>query len=130
MHDHIHAILTLPYDDCDYSKRCGIIKKHFTQTWLDMGGTEQSVTASRLRYRRRGVWQRCFWEHALRDERDYQTHFDYLHFNPVKHGVVKNVLDWPYSSFHRWPEQGVYSDHRGSKIEGYATLDGIQCTGE
>jgi putative transposase len=128
--DHIHTIWTLPPDDCDYSKRWGIIKKHFTQTWLTLGGTEQSVTASRLRYRRRGVWQRRFWEHALHDERDYQTHFDYLHFNPVKHGLVKNVLAWPYFSFHRRAEQGVYSDHRGSKIEDYATLDGIQCTGE
>ena len=121
--DHIHAIWTLPPDNCAYSKRWGIIKKHFTQTWLALGGAEQSVTASRLRYRRRGVWQRRFWEHALRDERDYQSHFNYLHFNPVKHGLVKNVMDWPYSSFHHWVEQGVYSDHWGSKIEGYATLD-------
>ena len=128
--DHVHAIWTLPTDDCDYSKRWGIIKKHFTQTWLASGGTEQSVTASRLRYRRRGVWQRRFWEHALRDERDYQTHFDYLHFNPVKHGLVKNVMDWPYSSFHRWVEQGVYSDHWGSKIEDYASLNDVQCAGE
>jgi putative transposase len=88
------------------------------------------VTASRLRNRRRGVWQRRFWEHALRDERDYQTHFDYLHFNPVKHCLVKNVIDWPYSSFHRWLEKGVYSDLWGSKIEDYSTFKGIRCAGE
>ena len=128
--DHIHTIWTLPTDDCDYSKRWGIIKKHFTQSWLTLGGAEQPVTASRLRYRRRGVWQRRFWEHALRDERDYQNHLDYLHFNPVKHGLVKNVLDWPYSSFHRWVEQGVYSDRWGSKIEDCANLDNIQYAGE
>jgi putative transposase len=128
--DHVHAIWTMPDDDFDYSKRWGIVKKHFTQTWLTLGGTEQSVTASRLRYRRRGVWQRRFWEHALRDERDYQTHFDYLHFNPVKHGLVKNVADWPYSSFHRWVTEGVYSDRWGSNIDDYAGLQGISCAGE
>jgi putative transposase len=95
-----------------------------------LGGAEQSVTTSSLRYRRRGVWQRRFWEHALRDELDYQNHLDYLHFNPVKHGLVKNVLDWPYSSFHRWVEQGAYSDQWGSKIEDYANLNVVQCAGD
>jgi REP-associated tyrosine transposase len=128
--DHIHAIWTLPIVDCDYSKRWGIVKKHFTQTWLASGGTEQSVTASRLRYRRRGIWQRRFWEHALRDERDYQNHLDYLHFNPVKHGLVKHVIDWPYSSFHHWLKQGFYPERWGSRVEDYAGLDSIQCTGE
>ena len=128
--DHIHAIWTLPTDDCDYSKRWGIIKKHFTQTWLSLGGSEQPVSASRLHCRRRGVWQRRFWEHALRNERDYQNHFDYLHYNPVKHGLVKNVRDWPYSSFHRWVEQGVYSNQWGSRMEDYAMFDAIQCAGE
>jgi putative transposase len=128
--DHIHAVWTLPPDDCNYSKRWGIIKKHFTQNWLALGGAEQSVTASRLRYRRRGIWQRRFWEHALRDELDYQNHLDYLHFNPVKHGLVKNVLDWPYSSFQRWVEQGTYPERWGSQSEGYAGLEAIQCAGE
>jgi putative transposase len=128
--DHIHSIWTLPTSDCDYSKRWGIIKKHFTQNWLALGGVEQSVTASRLRYRRRGVWQPRFWEHTLRDERDYQNHFDYLHFNPVKHGLVKNVVDWHYSSFHRWVSQGVYPTDWGSKIEDYASFNAIQHIGE
>lgn len=128
--DHLHAIWTLPQDDCDYSKRWGIIKKHFTQNWLAMGGAEQAVTASRLRYRRRGIWHRRFWEHALRGERDYQNHFDYLHWNPVKHGLVKNVRDWPYSSFHHWVKQGFYPDGWGSTIEDYAALRNVQSTGE
>ena len=128
--DHLHTIWTLPNDDCDYSKRWGIIKKHFTQTWLNGGGAEQSVTASNLRYRRRGVWQRRFWEHALHDERDYQNHFDYLHFNPVKHGLVKTVRDWPYSSFHYWVRKDIYTDSWGSTIEDYTNLAGIQCSGE
>jgi putative transposase len=128
--DHIHSIWTLPPDDCDYSKRWGIIKKHFTQSWLALGGAEQAISVSRLRYRRRGIWQHRFWEHTLRDEQDFQSHFDYLHFNPVKHGLVKNVMDWPFSSFHHWVGQGVYSDHWGSKIEDYINLNGVQCAGE
>jgi len=128
--DHIHAIWTLPTDDCDYSKRWGIIKKHFTQSWLALGGAEQSVTASRLRYRRRGIWQRRFWEHALRDERDYQNHLDYLHYNPVKHGLVKNVADWPYSSFHRLVEQGVYSVDWGTMIHDHNFFDHVHSVGE
>ena len=68
--DHLHAIWTLPPDDADYSNRRGAIKKHFTPSWLAAGGGEQPLTASRRRYRRRGIWQRRFWEHTLRDEQD------------------------------------------------------------
>lgn len=111
--EHLHAIWTLPADDADYSKRWGAIKKHFTQSWLAAGGIEQPCTESRARYRRRGVWQRRFWEHALRDECDYARHFDYLHFNPVKHGLVDSPLAWPYSSFHQWVKRGVYDREWG-----------------
>jgi len=52
------------------------------------------------------VWQRRFWEHTLRDERDLQAHVDYIHYNPVKHGLVTRVGDWPYSSFHRFVRMG------------------------
>ncbi|MEE4377690.1 MAG: transposase [Candidatus Competibacteraceae bacterium] len=108
MPDHLHAIWTLPPDNTDYSKRWGVIKKHFTQSWLSAGGQEQPVADSRRRYRRRGVWQRRFWEHTLRDEHDYIRHFDYLHYNPVKHGVTDCPRLWPYSSFHHWVAKGAY----------------------
>ncbi len=108
LHNHLHTIWTLPPDDADYSKRWGAIKKHFTQSWLAAGGCEQPVTDSRRRYRRRGVWQRRFWEHAIRDQRILTRHFDYIHYNPVKHGLVTRVADWPHSSFHRFVENGVY----------------------
>ena len=117
--DHIHAIWTLPTDDYDYSKRWGIIKKHFTQSWIAAGGFEQEISASKQRYRRRGVWQRRFWEHTLCNQEDYNQHFDYIHYNPVKHGVVKNLLDYPYSSFHRWVKQGVYPKNWGLQHEPY-----------
>ena len=122
--DHLHAIWTLPPDDADYSKRWGTIKKHFTQSWLAAGGAAQPSSDSRVRYRRRGVWQRRFWEHCLRDERDYARHFDYLHFNPVKHRLVDAPRAWPYSSFHRWVERGVYGPAWGSVAP--PSLDGTE----
>jgi putative transposase len=128
--DHIHTIWTLPADDYDYSKRWGVIKKHFTQHWLASGGAEQAITASRLRYRRRGIWQRRFWEHTLKDEQDYQNHFNYLHFNPVKHGWVKKVNDWPYSSFHRMVEHGIYDTNWGSSNTDLTALQCLECSGE
>lgn len=128
--DHVHAIWTMPADDCDYSKRWGIVKKRFTQIWLESGGPEQTISASRIHRRRRGIWQPRFWEHLIRDERDYQNHFDYLHFNPVKHGMVENVVDWPYSSFHYWVKQGVYTGDWGCSVEEHEVLSSIQCEGE
>ena len=65
------------------------------------------------------------WEHALRDEEDYARHFDYIHYNPVKHGYVESVQDWPYSSFHRWVKQGVYPPDWGSKAHGVMELDDL-----
>jgi putative transposase len=72
----------------------------------------------------RGIWQRRFWEHVIRDERDYELHVDYLHYNPVKHGHVTRVADWPYSSFHRYVQRGIYDlewgandDVRGLEME-------------
>lgn len=117
--NHIHAIWTLPDDDFDYSKRWGVIKKHFTQSWLAQGGAEANISTSKQRYHRRGVWQRQFWEHTLAVQEDYNQHFDYLHYNPVKHGIVKHLSDYPYSSFHRYVRQGIYSENWGSQYESY-----------
>ena len=108
MREHLHAIWTLPGGDADYSTRWAWIKKEFTKSWLALGGQQQARTASRQRERRCGVWQRRFWEHTIQDEQDLQAHFDYIHYNPVKHGLVKSPRDWPWSSFHRWVQQGVY----------------------
>ncbi len=72
------------------------------------GGTESKQSRSRRRKRERGVWQRRFWEHQIRDERDLQRHVDYIHYNPVKHGLVENVEDWPWSSYHRWVREMPY----------------------
>jgi REP-associated tyrosine transposase len=102
--EHMHCIWTLPEGDDDFSKRWKLIKTHFYK------GLPITERRSKIRQKRgeRGIWQRRFWEHAIRDERDYERHMDYLHFNPVKHGWAKQVIDWPYSSFHRYLKSGVY----------------------
>jgi putative transposase len=103
--DHMHAIWTLPPGDADYSSRWRSIKKRFS--WA-MPAVEQRSTVHRLRAER-GIWQRRFWEHTIRDQGDYAAHMDYVHFNPVKHGLVAATADWPFSSFHRAVRQGVYA---------------------
>lgn len=128
LNDHLHTIWTLPEGDTRYSARWGWIKKEFTKAYLAAGGNEQARSESRLQQRRRGVWQRRFWEHALRDEADYDKHFDYLHYNPVKHGYVECVKDWPYSSFHRWVKQGVYPLAWGCKPQGNIEFEGLDTT--
>lgn len=106
--DHLHAIWTLPSGDENYSARWSVIKKTFTTRFLANGGDDPQVSAGKQRERRRGVWQRRFWEHTIEDEDDFETHFDYIHFNPVKHQFVKCPGDWEPSSFHRWVKAGVY----------------------
>jgi putative transposase len=69
----------------------------------------ERLSERRLKKGERGIWQRRFWEHVIRDERDYERHVDYIHYNPVKHGQVTRVADWPYSSFHRYVERGIYN---------------------
>ncbi len=124
--DHLHAIWTLPSDDSDYSKRWGIIKKKFTQSWLEQGGSEVNVSKSKQRYRRRGIWQRRFWEHTLSDQVDYNRHFDYLHYNPIKHGMVGHLSEYPYSSFHRYVKLGIYSKNWGALYEPYFDFNELQ----
>lgn len=100
--DHLHALWTLPPDDGDFAMRWQTIKTHFTQVLHASG-----LSIPRHRNKEPAVWQRRYWEHVIRDDEDRQRHLDYIHFNPVKHGHVRRVVDWPYSSFHRWVRQGV-----------------------
>ena len=106
--DHLHAIWTLPEGDTDYSGRWASIKAGFTRAWINRSGREQGRSASRVRHRRRGVWQRRFWEHLIRDSDDLSAHLDYVHYNPVKHGYVACPHLWPHSTFHRWAREGFY----------------------
>jgi putative transposase len=106
--DHLHAIWTLPPDDADYSTRWAAIKATFTRNWLAAGGRERARSASRVHNRRRGVWQRKFWEHRIRDAQDLERHMNYLHYNAVKHGLARCPHEWPWSTLGKWVGQGAY----------------------
>jgi putative transposase len=106
--DHLHSIWSLPAGDADFSQRWKRIKDHFTEAWLRADGAEMPVTPSQKDRGHRGIWQRRFWEHLLRDDDDLERHCDYIHYNPVKHGYVAQPRDWPWSSFHRFVARGIY----------------------
>ena len=106
--DHLHAIWTLPEGDSDFSNRWRLIKRHVTRAcgpdYIRLGYLTNRRSAKQCGT----LWQHRFWERLIRDERDFRLHMDYLHANPVKHGLVRSVADWPWSSFHRCVRQGVY----------------------
>ncbi|MDD2770494.1 MAG: transposase [Methylococcus sp.] len=102
--DHLHCIWTLPPEDADFSIRWSLLKSRFSRA-IPAG---ERISQSRLQRRERGLWQRRFWAHLLTGQDDFNAHFDYIHWNPVKHGRVRRVADWPYSSFHRFVALGVY----------------------
>ncbi len=102
--DHLHCLWTLPPGDTEYSMRWGLIKANFSRA-LDKG---EKRSTSRVARGERGVWQRRFWEHMIRDQDDFNRHADYIHWNPVKHGWVQAARDWPHSTFHDYVKCGVY----------------------
>ena len=104
--DHLHTIWTMPEGDSDFAVRWAIMKASFSRALRK----DEPVSASRRRRRERGIWQRRYWEHTIRDEDDLGRHLDYIHFNPVKHGHVACVATWPYSSFHRMVRLGFYPE--------------------
>lgn len=102
--DHMHCVCTLPQGDDDYSSRWKDIKARFSRA---LPKTE-TLTGRRFRKGERGIWQRRFWEHTIRDDVDFAAHVDYVHLNPYKHGLVRHVREWPYSTFHRYVAEGIY----------------------
>ncbi len=104
MPDHLHCIWVLPSGDSDFSTRWNLLKGHFSRA-IDK---RERISESRQKRRERGLWQRRFWAHLITDQQDFNVHTDYIHWNPVKHGKVKRVIDWPYSSFHKFVRQGIY----------------------
>ena len=101
--NHLHLLMALPEGDADYSSRIRLFKSTFVMALRAQPGTPVRFTA-------RGeanLWQRRFWEHLIRDERDYTAHVDYIHINPLQHGLVERVRDWPHSSFHRHVQRGL-----------------------
>ena len=115
--DHMHCIWTLPTNDDDYSKRWGLIKAQFSKATKSCLHNEQWLTGTKRSRQESVNWQRRFWEHQIRGQQDYQRHMDYIHFNPVKHGLVLQAKDWPHSSFHRYVEQCVYPNDWGNNFK-------------
>ena len=104
MPDHLHCIWTLLEGDTDFSVRWSLLKAYFSRAIPK----DENISKSRLTRRERGIWQRRFWAHLLTDQEDFSNHLDYIHWNPVKHGCIKQVIEWPYSSFHRYVADGYY----------------------
>ena len=112
--DHLHCVIELPVGDNNFALRWRRIKSIFSKSIPRF----EDLSFTRLRRRERGIWQRRFWEHLIRDENDYNAHLDYVHINPLKHGLVRRVIDWPYSTFHVFVKQGVYvADWAGGEEE-------------
>jgi putative transposase len=101
--DHLHTVWTLPEGDADFATRWRLIKSAFSRSLP----AAELISNSRAAKGERGIWQRRYWEHTIRDARDFARHVDYIHINPVKHRLVTRVKDWPYSSFHRMVRLGI-----------------------
>ena len=118
--DHLHAIWTLPESDDDFATRWRLIKSTFSR----QVAAGERISQSRISKGERGIWQRRYWEHTLRNEQDFERHVDYIHINPVKHGYVTRVGAWPYSSFHRMVKLGVYPEDWAGDLTENGTLFG------
>jgi len=113
--DHLHCIWTLPQNDHDFSTRWRLVKSYFSRKCDEK--FKQTLVKSRKNKKEQAVWQRRFWEHLIRDEKDMINHMEYIHYNPVKHGLVAAPKDWEYSSFHRYVRQGTYRRQWGAGHE-------------
>lgn len=109
--DHLHCIWTLPIGDADNATRWGRIKRAVSLACGSSYRRPEWLSASKRSHRESTIWQRRYWEHQIRDDRDFARHMDYVHYNPFKHGLCKHVAAWPFSTFHRYVAQGFYSSN-------------------
>ena len=112
--DHLHAIWTLPDGDADYPTRWRLIKEAFTRSYIQYIRRPPHDNGRRARGEQ-AVWQRRYWEHLIRDDRDFSAHVEYIHFNPVRHGFVTAPRDWAHSTFHEWVGKGLYDAAWGAQ---------------
>jgi putative transposase len=117
--NHLHCVIELPPDDADYAVRWRLIKMGFSKA---LPNTENRSTV-RIKRGERGIWQRRYWEYLIRDDADFEAHMDYVHFNPVKHGLVRRVIDCPLSTFQRLAKDGVYPTDWGGEMESVLSYD-------
>ncbi|MCC5015601.1 transposase [Legionella sp. 31fI33] len=109
--DHLHVIWQLPPGDSDYSQRWKKIKALFSKSIH-----KSALPLMRTRHNEYCLWQRRFWEHAINDETDFENHVNYIHYNPIKHGLVESLHHWPYSSFHHYVRSGRLSKNWANSI--------------
>ncbi len=117
--DHLHALLTLPLDDKDYSTRWALIKSGFSRQLPK----DERINQSREAKGERGIWQRRFWEHLIRDDQDYENHVNYIHYNPVKHRYVDWAVDWPHSTIHRYISKGILKPDWGGGVDNISEIE-------
>ena len=122
--DHIHTVWTLPENDADYSIRWKQIKTSFTKKYLKEIGSEKFVneSQSRNKHGEAAIWQRRFWEHTIQDKQDYYNHLDYIHYNPVKHGLAQSPKEWLFSSFSQYVDNGTYDPDWGNSDDSFLKL--------
>ena len=119
--DHLHCIWTLPPDDADFATRWSLVKRRVSMVCGERYRRAEWLTPSKRKHRESTLWQRRYWEHQLRTEADYARHVDYIHYNPVKHGLCRSPQEWLYSTFHRYAGAGIYPADWGAsaaRIEG------------
>ena len=114
--EHMHCIWTLPRESFDFSIRWSLIKSGFSRRAKSLYHVDEWMNDSKHKHRETTIWQRRFWEHQIRNEEEYQVYMDYAHFNPVKHGWVGRVVDWPHSTFHRYVRLGIYPENWGGAM--------------
>ncbi len=121
--DHLHCIWSLPAGDSDFSTRWRLIKNYFSRQKESVGWVEErnpiikTTSASRIKKREKSIWQRRFWEHLIRNSEDLRRHVEYIHYNPVKHGLTSAPRDWEYSSFRRYVKKGIYDINWGADLK-------------
>ncbi len=111
--DHLHFLCSLPRGDSDYSRRVGRIKVLFTRSLPGRGLVPEKISPSRHKHRESDVWHRRFWEHWVKDETDFENLLNYIHYNPVRHGLVTCPHLWPFSSFQKFVHGGFHPQHWG-----------------
>jgi putative transposase len=114
--DHIHMLWKMPINDADYSLRIGEIKKRFSKNYIIEFGNPHTLSSTQQKRGETGIWQKRFWEHYIRNEEDLNRHIDYIHYNPIKHGLVNQIKDWSASSFFDYVNQGYYDSDWGQIV--------------
>ena len=114
--DHLHALWQMPPNDASYSMRWRLVKEAFTRSYMRRFGIPDATPTQQGRGEQT-VWQRRFWEHLIRDDSDFAAHLDYIHLNPVHHGLSRSPEDWPHSTFKQWVGRGAYEPGWGSDVK-------------